>query len=154
MYFRALLLKERTRKVHVGHRKKIKKLRVRRDFSKMEKIDNFEDVLPQPDSVDGCEGGAHKKRRRGRLTQKNLFQLWGLENPNLDLRPSTATSLASRKNQQRLCPFYKRIPGSTTILVHFSFSTSNHSSANIFFEIKVDNTSVLHEQKICILQAR
>ncbi|XP_027770037.1 DNA cross-link repair protein SNM1 isoform X2 [Solanum pennellii] len=85
-------------------------MRVRRNFSKMEKIDNFEDVLPQPDSVDGCEGGAHKKRRRGRLTQKNLFQLWGLENPNLDLRPSTATSLASRKNQQRLCPFYKRIP--------------------------------------------
>ncbi|MCD9645707.1 snm1-like protein [Datura stramonium] len=95
--------------------------------------------LPKPENLDGCEenldqicssSGQPVKKRR--LTQKNLFQLWGLENTNhgrIDLhhqlgrrrstsfninhktgKSETATSLASRKDQ-RLCPFYKRIPG-------------------------------------------
>ncbi|XP_006338813.1 DNA cross-link repair protein SNM1 isoform X1 [Solanum tuberosum] len=97
-------------------------------------VDNF---LPQPDSVDGCEGGADKKRRR--LTQKNLFQLWGLENPNLDLRPSTATSLASRKNQQRLCPFYKRIAGTPFTVDAFCYGSVKGCSAYFLSHFHADH---------------
>ncbi|KAG5624610.1 hypothetical protein H5410_009828 [Solanum commersonii] len=97
----------------------------------------FDDCLPQPDSVDGCKGGADKKRRR--LTQKNLFQLWGLENPNLDLRPSTATSLASRKNQQRLCPFYKRIPGTPFTVDAFCYGSVKGCSAYFLSHFHADH---------------
>ncbi|XP_049383083.1 DNA cross-link repair protein SNM1 [Solanum stenotomum] len=138
MYFRALLLKERTRKVQQRlweserNEKKMEKLKETVDFDSY--VDDF---LPQLDSVDGCEGGADKKRRR--LTQKNLFQLWGLENPNLDLRPSTATSLASRKNQQRLCPFYKRIPGTPFTVDAFCYGSVKGCSAYFLSHFHADH---------------